>query len=371
MAYIRRLPSKKWQATVRLPNGKKTTRTDPLRKVVADWARDEENRIARGQWRDSRVQRVTYDEWRKKWLKARVVEPETLRSDKSVLANHLDPQWAGWMLPAIGRIDVQAWVQKMDQDGVGAQQIRRAYNTLSTMLGAAVLEGILDDTPCRKVDLPATPVKAPAWFTRDQLDRVEAKLPTRSPYLAAVELMAYCGLRWGEMAGLRVGDVHFLRQRIEIVGCRTQAGAWKPYPKTSTSRGEVPVPPHVLKLLAPIVADRPADEPLFHSWRQSKPWSGANWRKVWTKAIEDANASTKPGQDPVPDYTPHTLRHTAASWLVQDGVPLFDVQKLLRHESFQTTLRYAHLAPGQHVAVEDSWSRLAAHVRRTAAKDDL
>ena len=41
----------------------------------------------------------------------------------------------------------------------------------------------------------------------------------------------------------------------------------------------------------------------------------------------------------------HTLRHTFASWLVMEGVPLFEVSKLLRHASIQMTERYAHLAP--------------------------
>ena len=50
------------------------------------------------------------------------------------------------------------------------------------------------------------------------------------------------------------------------------------------------------------------------------------------------------------------MRHTAASWLVQDGVPLYDVQALLGHESFRTTERHAHLAPDAHDRVLKSWA---------------
>jgi site-specific recombinase XerD len=51
------------------------------------------------------------------------------------------------------------------------------------------------------------------------------------------------------------------------------------------------------------------------------------------------------------------MRHTAASWVVQDGVPLYDVQALLGHESFATTQRYAHLRPDAHGKIIESWSR--------------
>jgi integrase len=165
--------------------------------------------------------------------------------------------------------------------------------------------------------------------------------------------MAWCGLRWGEMAGLRIGNVAFLRRRLSVVGVNTQNGRWKEYPKSSKSRREISVPPHVLEMLAPLVAGRAGQRSgVPHGAPGDRPWSGANWRVVWR------GRSTKAGRGiDVPRYTPHALRHTAASTLVQDGVPLYDVQRLLGHESPQITARYAHLAPDAHGTVEAAWSR--------------
>jgi integrase len=365
MAHIRRLPSGKFQATVRLPSGKRTTRTDRLRKVVADWARAEEERVARGEWRDQRSMRVNYEDWRDRWLAARVVEPETMRRDRWVIPMHLDPQWSGWRLPAITRMEVGGWVKRMNAAGVGPHAIRHAYMLLSTMLNAAVDDGIITDNPCRRVDLPATPTKLPEWFTREQVDAICAELPEQ--HAVAAQLMSWCGLRWGECSGLRIQDVASLRRRLTVVGVNTQNGRWKLYPKSSKSRREIPVPPHILELLAPLTLGRAAEELLFRTTRpfrgELRPWSGANWRVRWDEAIE--TAQKRHPDLGIPAYSPHALRHTAASLLVQDGVPLYDVQRLLGHESFSVTARYAHLAPDAHGAIEAAWTRLVTHQDRT------
>jgi integrase len=352
MAYVRRLPSGKFQATVYLPDGRRRSWSDPLKSAVKAWARDQETRISRGEWADPRTQRVLFEDWRARWLAARVVEAETRRGDRATL-KHIDPYFKGKPLPSITRMDVQGWVRQLEQDGVGAHAIRRAYNLLTTMLGAAVLEGIISTSPCRKITRPSTPPKAPAWFTPDE---VRALLTTftemkRPQHATATALMCWTGLRWGEMAGLRVGDVDFTRARVKVVGARTQRGEWKEYPKSSKSRREVPVPAPIMAQLARMAAGRSQVSPLFTTVRGARPLSGANWRRVWDEAVERAG---------VPGHSPHTCRHTAASWLVQAGVDLYRVQSLLGHESHATTQRYAHLAPDAHEAVEQAWVQVPA-----------
>ena len=333
--------------TVRLHDGTRRTYTAPLKGEVQAWGIEQEARIRRDGQYDPGASRIVYEAWRDRWWAARVVEAETRRGDRGVLANHLDPHFTGRRVSSIGRIDVQGWVRRLEQDGVGAHAIRRAYNLLTTMLGAAVLEGVISRSPCRKIDLPATPPKAPAWFTPEQATAIVVELPHRHGVAAA--LMMWTGLRWGEMAGLRVRDVDWARGRVSVVGARTQSGEWKEYPKSSKSRREVPVPARVLALLSDLARGRGSGETLFVTERGARPWSGANWRRVWDDAVERAG---------VPHHSPHTCRHTAASWLVQAGVPLYDVQRLLGHESYATTMRYAHLAPDAHESVMSAWAAI-------------
>jgi len=68
-------------------------------------------------------------------------------------------------------------------------------------------------------------------------------------------------------------------------------------------------------------------------------------------------------------FPPRAMRHTAASWLVHDGVPLYDVQALLGHESFATTQRHSHLAPDAHSRVLESWARRRAGIQPDERKE--
>lgn len=368
MAYLRKLPSGKWQATYRGADGRKHTKTDPLKKVVKDWAAEEETKVAQGRWRDPRQGRQTVGAWAGKWMAARVVEDSTRRTDVSTMKLHILPHWSDWKMFVITSLDVQAWIRRLQKDGVGPSAVQRAYNLFKSMMGDAVTAGVLAETPCRDIDRPATPPKLPAWFTRDEVDRIRAELDRRHRgHSVMVELMCMVGLRWGEAAAVTGGPgdwgnpIDWLRGRVRVIGVLDQGGRWKEYPKTTKSRGEVPLPPHVLELCGPLLEGRAPQSLLFRSPRSGSPLIASNWRTVWYRAIDRINAGKLP---PVPRLDPHDCRHTAASWLVQDGVPLYEVQALLRHESIATTQRYAHLAPDAHARVEDSWRRVMAHQRR-------
>jgi integrase len=393
MASFRQLPSGLWQATVRLPSGRRITETAKLKSVIKAWAVKQEAEINAGHKVNPRAGRMTVGEWKERWWAARVVEEETRRGDDGCLRNHILPQWEEWRMGDIGRLDVQSWVRAMERAGVGRSVLRRAYNLFATMMGDAALEegGPIPVSPCQRIALPTTDPKPPAWFTRGQVDAIVAELP--AGHAAMAELMVYTGLRWGEaaaVAGAHRDDetgnpVDWLRGRILVRGTVTQKGRWKPYAKNSSSRGEVPVPKWVLDLLSPLLVGRARDAWVFTARRRSpgktEPGllSGANWRIVWYEAIDAANAKIAEEnrklpkaerKDPIPRHDPHDCRHTAASWLVQDGVPLYDVKALLRHSSIQTTQRYAHLQPDKHERIEDTWSKINAHQERIAIVND-
>ncbi|MEV1087119.1 tyrosine-type recombinase/integrase [Streptomyces microflavus] len=175
-------------------------------------------------------------------------------------------------------------------------------------------------------------------------------------------LGVYTGLRWGELSGLHRHRIDQRRSRIFVVEVNTKRGI-KEYPKSSRSRREVPLPAHVLEALERHIYRLDRDAVVFTTvtrGRSGRLLDDGNWRRqTWWPAVEGARYFDDDGeQQLVPHYPPHSMRHTCASWLVQKGVSLYEVQHLLGHESFQTTQRYAHLQPDAHKAVLGAWERM-------------
>jgi hypothetical protein len=113
MAYIRRLPSGKWQATVRDRSGRRHTFTDPLKGVVRKWAAEQEALLARGEFRDPRLGEIKVGTWYARVTRARGIEEVTKAKNASLWRTHCEPEWADWPMAAVTRLEAQAWVDRL------------------------------------------------------------------------------------------------------------------------------------------------------------------------------------------------------------------------------------------------------------------
>lgn len=355
MPYFRKLESGRWQATVRTLDGRRISRTDPLRKVVAAWAKDAETQIAQGRWKDPRKTHITVGQWWELYSYAKRVETETARADESSWRLHIQPTFEHVQLADLKPVDVEIWVVERINAGVGPSAIRRALNLLKAILESAVDNNHLPSNVARKVRHPQEAEPVIDWFTLDEVDAIVAEMRARQWYeMAAMTLvMVWAGLRWGEAAALNVEDFDFTASTIDISHTLTQNGKDKPYPKNDASVDLVSCPGHVLDAVRDVLGDKTRGR-VFTTRRQSKDLSGANWRRDWDDVLAAAGVRRR---------HPHICRHTCASWLVQAGVPLYNVSKQLRHASIQTTQRYAHLAPEVHDPVRTAWEKMT-HPRR-------
>lgn len=355
MAWAEKLPSGRYRGLYRDANGKKRsvgeTFTHKARAERAAAALEGKSR--RSLYGDPDAARRTWGEWADEWWPTRHVAGSTARVDEGRRRVHLDPRWGDVPIGSIRRHDIKEWAAAMVRRGVGASTAQRAVHLLSASLAGAVDAEIIEANPAARIMLPKGAQATERFLTKEEFAAVVDELPTTNDQLIAY-VLAYLGLRWGEMAGLHANRLDLDRGVLRVVETWDEKnGTITAYPKGKKVR-DVPVPGWLVELLAALPEPKRGarcglvhvdgnGNPIKNGCRSSlvlTTFSGtvlrnSNWADVWRAAVERAD---------VGHCRPHDLRHTYASWLIQNGVPLAEVGRLMGHVSTATTAKYAHLA---------------------------
>lgn len=159
---------------------------------------------------------------------------------------------------------------------------------------------------------------------------VNALAQAAGDYRVAVLLLSYCGLRWGDLAALKVSRVDLPRHRRSVAEAVSEVRGkliWGT-PKSHQARS-VPIPGFLVADLTVAMAGKAPDALIFVSRRGAVPRNLNFRRDVFDPA------ATAVGLD---GLTPHELRHTAASLAVSAGANVKAVQRMLGHASAAMTL---------------------------------
>jgi integrase len=278
--------------------------------------------------------KITCRAFADKWLNTQGhLKPSTLARYQGIVAKWIKPRWGSTPLNKITHADVAEWVSDIR---LSAASVRYVHRVMFLILELAVRDGRIPRNPAAGVRLPKVSQGEKRFLTRDQvfaLADAAAQYPIPEigqQYRALVLLLAFCGLRWGEAAGLKVGRVDLLRRRLLVAESLSEVNGrllWGT-PKSHAAR-QVPIPNFLVDMLAEVTAGKAADEIVFTTWR-GKPLRNLNFRRdVFDKAAEDAGLA---------GLTPHELRHTAASLAVSAGANVKAVQRMPGHASAAMTL---------------------------------
>lgn len=219
---VRRLPSGRWQASYRAPDGSRRTAPATFAtKTDADrWVSAVETDLLRGTWIDDAAARVAFADYATDWLASHPrIGPRWRETCERNLRLHLAPL-APLALRDLTPSVVRHWYAEATAGGGGRTSIAQSYRLLRAVLNSAVADGALARNPCqirgagvdRAVERPvATPAEIAAL--------VEAITPR---YRAAVVLAAWCGLRRGEVLALNRADLDLERGLVTVRHTRTE-----------------------------------------------------------------------------------------------------------------------------------------------------
>jgi integrase len=291
--------------------------------------------------------------WAGQWLDSKLnLTPKTKERYESIIRAHIEPRWGNVQLAKITHAAVQKWIAGMADSSPAT--VRKVHRVLSMALAYAVKDGRLAKNPAEQISLPRVRQAERRYLDHQQVaDLAEAC----GDHGLVVLFLAYTGLRWGEMAALKVSSIDFLRRRVLVARSVTPTGSGLVWgePK-GHERREVPIPPFLVDDLARHVEGRGPDDLVF---------AGRQGQVLRAQAFQRAALTEAALAIGVPGFHPHELRHTAASLAIASGADIKVVQTLMGHKSATMTLdQYGHLFPDRLDVVADAMDAARAAALR-------
>jgi integrase len=308
------------------------------------WEQDQRRRLRLGEWIDPRRGQVPLSVVAADWLGSRgSVKRRTRESDEAAWRNYIEPRFGNWPVASITAAEVSSWVGSLVARGLAPSTATRALATLRSVLAYAVADARVQHNVAAAVRNP-TSGQARREGQALTLGEVYALTEVcQGRYRDVVPVMALAGLRWGELAGLRVGDRIWvpgpgLRLRRAVLA---SGGGGSLYVDTLKNKRARTVP--LVEDLVPVV-DRWSAGKAPDAWLFDAPKGGPLRESNWKRSVGWRAATVAAG---VPGFRVHDLRHTAASvWLAAGADPKV-VQRVLGHATAAMTMDlYGHLVDG-------------------------
>lgn len=253
----------------------------------------------------------------------------------------------------LGSVDLamlRRWLGRQSEEGLSRSTLARRSASARSFLAWAAREGHIESDPSTRLAAPKRQKHLPEVLHREQAERLigdaaSAALegdPVAVRDLALVELLYATGVRVGELVALDVDDVDFERRTLRVLGKGN---------RERTVPFGVPAADALTRWLAARGTLSAQDSgPALFLGRRGRRLGQRQAREVVDRALRSLGDTAASG--------PHTLRHTAATHLLDGGADLRSVQELLGHASLATTQLYTHVSVERLRA-----SYLASHPR--------
>jgi integrase len=229
----------------------------------------------------------------------------------------------------IGVLELEKIRTNLLTAGRTARTVQYVFSTIRRIWNDAKAKGIIaEDCPTKKIKLDRFDNKRTRYFSHAEADLFLKELKKKNDshwQMAMISL--HCGLRFGEIAGLKWGDIDVGRK---ILGIRHSKGGFSRHGRMTEEVRQIFSGMEQGKREGLVFTDSNGN-------RMKRP------SKIFA-AVIDGLRLNEGVTDTRQKLTFHSLRHTYASWLVDRGIGLYDVQKLLGHKSSQLTERYSHLS---------------------------
>lgn len=241
---------------------------------------------------------------------------------------------------AAGHRDFRRYLASLDADGYARTTVGRKLSAIRSFYGWLAREGAVERNPTSVVASPKLPRSLPHVLSCAEVERLlevpDPKTPEGQRDRALLELLYASGARIGELSALDVGDVDFGTQTVRLFGKGSKERIVPLY-AVSLEAVRLYMAQGRGTLLARQESLRERGTPALFINAKGARMSADSMRKRFDRLLAKAGVAG--------GATPHTMRHTFATELLEGGADLRSVQEMLGHASLSTTQIYTHLTP--------------------------
>lgn len=316
---------------------------------LRDAIREFQSRIEQGMpLRDSAL---TLKDWVSEWETHRLRDSErketTQELHRSLARNHIVPSPIGGMpLSEIKTVHLTRFMGSLQEKGLSESTRRNIYAVAKAIFQDAVNDGLISRSPMFQVKRPRMTRKEARFLTTPEVMLVLESLKD-SRYLPPITLAALTGMRRGEVLALHWDDIDFEASslRVRATVSRVQGRLVRTEPKTENSRRSIPLSPSAAELLRQRrlaqsqerlrAGERWTRNDYVFTSESGSPLDGRNMLRAFQSACERLG---------IEGAGIHSLRHFAATSLLDSKVPVLVVSRLLGHSSMAITADvYGHV----------------------------
>ncbi|MCU0319081.1 MAG: tyrosine-type recombinase/integrase [Flavobacteriales bacterium] len=253
---------------------------------------------------------------------------QAYRRDLQQFAGFLEGMGVG-LEAATGKL-VRGWMMGLLEQGIGARSVNRKLSALRGYYTFLRTVGVLTEDPTALIDPPKTPKRLPEFVELGRMDRLfdDLKWPEGAKGerdRLILELLYSTGMRLAELLGLGVGDVDLHRATVKVLGKRNKERI-------------VPLTPALCERLRAYLVVRAASGvgergPLLVD-EKGQPLARRSVQRLVVYYLSGVTSQRK--------RSPHVLRHTFATHMLDQGADLNAVKELLGHAGLAATQVYTH-----------------------------
>jgi len=226
---------------------------------------------------------------------------------------------------------VRSWLVHLMENKINAKSVNRKITSLKTFFRFLIKEGIVIGNPMNKIIAPKTSKRLPVYVEMEKMDKLFDNIEFMDNYIGQrnkliLELFYASGIRLSELVNLKIQDFDFVNSNMKVLG----------------KRNKERIIPFTLKLKKNIEAYLDLREKNFPEVKENIFFLTHNGKKIYQKLVYRIVNYYLSMITTVDKKSPHILRHTFATHLLEKGADLNAIKEILGHANLAATQVYTH-----------------------------